>query len=244
MYRAPENRNMKRFDIIKTIQLVITIVLAGAAMLLIFRDAKLYHMIAADSHIRLLGIILWILLAVSFVFLFYDFNSYADLKRENSELDNAIYADALTGIANRYSVDVYLGQFLNQPLPPDMGCITIDLTNLAEINEHCGHAGGDAAIQVFSDILQNAASGVCFIGRNGGNKFVAIFRECSQKRLEAFLQSVREQTDAHNQQAPEKAVRYCAGTAFDEGDRVQTLTELVALSDRRAWKKMHEGEIQ
>ena len=46
------------------------------------------------------------------------------------ELDVAIYSDALTGIANRYSVDVYLGRFLNKPLPEDIGCVTIDLTNL------------------------------------------------------------------------------------------------------------------
>ena len=226
---------MKRFDRIKTIQLVILIALVCAALVTILRTPDLYHMIAADPQVRKLCIILWLVFGLSFVFLLYDFHSYTGLKRENMELDNAIYSDALTGIANRYSVDVYIGQYLNTPLPQDMGCVTIDLTNLGEINERLGHSGGDAAIQAFSEILQNAALGVCFIGRNGGNKFLAIFRECSRKRLDAFVSSVRDKTAERNARHTEAAIAYTVGIAFDEGEDVHTLTELVALSDRRAF---------
>lgn len=102
---------MKRFDRIKTVQLALLIVFALAALLTVLGDAVLYAQIASDAHTRLLAILLWLLLGLSFVFLLYDFSSYANLKRENLELDNAIYADALTGIANRYSVDVYIAQY-------------------------------------------------------------------------------------------------------------------------------------
>ena len=227
---------MKRFDTLKTIQLVILAVLTVAALAAVFTDPSLYALIASDRGVRLLGILLWLVLGLSFVFLFIDFNSYAGLKRENTELDHAIYSDALTGIANRYSVDTYIAEYLNKPLPSDMGCVTIDLTNLGQINEAHGHEGGDAAIQAFSDILKNASSGVCFIGRNGGNKFLAIFRECSQKRLERFLASVEEQVRQRNNDHPDAALCYSTGVAFDEGDKVKTLTELVAMSDRRAWQ--------
>ena len=226
---------MKRFDLIKTIQLVILIALACAALAVILRSPELFHMVAADPQVRALCIILWLVCGLSFLFLLYDFNSYTGLKRENMELDNAVYSDALTGIANRYSVDVYIGKYLNVPLPQDMGCITLDLTNLAEINGRFGHSGGDAAIQAFSEILQSAAAGVCFIGRNGGNKFLAIFRECSEKRLEAFAEAVREKTAERNAAHRDAAIAYSIGTAFEEGEEIHTLTELVALSDRRAY---------
>jgi diguanylate cyclase (GGDEF)-like protein len=232
---------MKRFDRLKTIQMVILIVLTCIALFTIIRDVDLYRLIASDPHVRRICIILWIALGISFVFLFYDFNSYANLKRENMELDHAIYSDALTGIANRYSVDVYLGQFLNKPLPKDMGAITLDLTNLGEINSRLGHVGGDAAIQAFSEILQNAASGACFIGRNGGNKFVAIMQDCSQNRIDKFLEGIERQVAERNQSHADMQIKYCYGVAFEEGDEAKTLTELVALSDRRAWKNMHES---
>ena len=226
---------MKRFNIIKTIQLILLIALTGAALLVIFRDPVLYEEIAVNAHVRRLCLILWFVLGLSFICLFYDFNSWSDLRRENLELDNAVYSDALTGVANRYSVDVYLGQFLNQPLPRDMGCVTLDLLSLREINAVGGHEAGDDAIRAFSDILQSSAGGVSFIGRNGGNKFLAIFRECTSVRLDRFLEGVEEGVSVWNASHP-VPIRYSSGLAFDEGDSVHTLTELVALSDRRAYR--------
>ncbi len=225
---------MKRFDKIKTIQLIVLVILAAGAILLVLRDTELYHLMAANPHVRHLGILLWILLAGSFLFLFYDFNSYADLHRENMELDHAVYSDALTGMANRYSVDVYIGQFLNKPLPADLGCITLDLTSLSEINKRHGHSGGDAAIQAFSDILLAAANGVCFVGRNGGNKFVAIFRDCTEARLQQFLDKVRTETAAYNQIHMDASLVYTQGTAAAAEEAVKNITDLVALSDHRA----------
>lgn len=226
---------MKKFNVIKTIQLVFLLSLTLAALAVIFTDRELYAAIAADRHVRVLCFLLWVTLGLSFLCLFYDFNSWSDLRRENMELDNAVYSDALTGVANRYSVDVYLGRYLNQPLPADTGCVTLDLTSLKEINSCTGHEGGDEAIRAFSDILQNSAEGVFFIGRNGGNKFLAIFRECSRKRLDRFMEEVEKGTEAWNREHP-VPIRYSSGLAFDEGPDVHTLTELVALSDRRAFQ--------
>ena len=225
---------MKRFDIIKTFQLLLFAALTVAALVTVLRDAAVSSAIAQGGSVRVLAVLLWLTLGVSFLFLFYDFNSYSELKRENLELDNAIYSDALTGIANRYSVDVYLGQFQNRALPQDMGCITVDLTSLSEINAALGHGAGDAAIRDFSEILMNAANGICFIGRNGGNKFVAIFRDCTQQRLENFQKRLQEGVEKRNLSHPDAILRYSIGAAFQEGETVKTVTELVALSDRRA----------
>jgi diguanylate cyclase (GGDEF)-like protein len=227
---------MKRFDRVKTVQLVLLIALTAIALAVILRDPELYTLIATNIAAKTISIILWVTLGVSFLFLLYDFNSFADMRRENMELDNAVYSDALTGIANRYSVDAYIGQFLGKPLPEDMGVVTLEMTNLSEINKAHGHSGGDLAIQAFSSILQNAAGRTCFIGRNGGNKFVAIFRDCTESRLERFLEKVEALTDERNAAQDDVPIRYSAGTAFNEGGEAGTVTELVALSDRRAWK--------
>lgn len=227
---------MKKFDRIKTVQLVLLIILTITALIAILRNEDLYGLIATNSSARLVAMLLWATLGISFMFLLYDFNSYADMKRENMELDNAVYSDALTGIANRYSVDAYIGQFINKPLPEDMGVITVEIINLGEINKNHGHSGGDLVIQAFSAILQNASNGVCFIGRNGGNKFVAIFRDCTIGKLEKFMESVTKQVSARNAEHSDAVIKYCWGIAFDEGDDVKAVTELVALSDKRAWQ--------
>ena len=225
---------MKRFDLIKTIQLLLFAVLAVAALVTVLRGTELSREIAAGGAARILAVLLWITLGVSFLFLFYDFNSFSELRRENMELDNAVYSDALTGIANRYSVDQYIGQFQNKPLPPDMGCVTVALYGLSEINSKLGHSAGDSAIREFSEILMNAANGICFIGRNGGNKFVAIFRDCTLQRLSSFQQRLTEGLASYNHGNPDARMHCRIGVAFQEDPEVRTVTELVALSDRRA----------
>ena len=226
---------MKKFDFIKTIQLALTIIIACTSLIMILGDEELYHMIAANDHVKMLAFMMWFLLGLSFLFLLFDFNSYSELRRENIELDHAVYSDALTGIANRYSVDVYIGKFMNRPLPEDIGCCTVEITNLSVINEKHGHDGGDAAIREFSDVLQKASQGVCFIGRNGGNKFLAVFRECSDTRLERFCEAVASGIAQRNTER-DIPIEYAVGTAFREGEAVKGITELVALSDRRAWQ--------
>ena len=225
---------MKKFDRIKTIQLLLLIAITTASLVVVLRNSELYALIATNMAARTISVLLWLTLGLSFLFLLYDFSSYADMRRENSELDNAVYSDALTGIANRYSVDAYIGQFLGKPLPEDMGVVTIDMTNLSEINKAHGHSGGDMAIQEFASILQTAAGRACFIGRNGGNKFVAIFRDCTETRLERFLDSVESLTEERNTLHEDARIRYSAGKAFNEGEDISTVTELVALSDKRA----------
>jgi len=227
---------MNKFNLIKTIQLVVFILMTIAILLVVFLNQDVYSMISSDPGVRALAIFLWVILGLSFVFLYYDFYSFTGIRRENAELDNAIYSDALTGIANRYSVDLYLGQFQNQPLPDDIGCVTIEMSNLVSINKEHGHEAGDGAIQDFSEIMRRASSGTCFIGRNGGNKFLAIFRDCSEEKLGQYIQKIRELVEEHNKNS-EVTLEYVLGSAFQEGEQVRTLTELVALSDRRAAKK-------
>ena len=223
---------MNKFNLIKTIQLVLYILLTVAIILVIFLDQDVYSMISQNPGVRVIAIFLWVILGLSFVFLYYDFYYFADMKRENTELDNAVYSDALTGIANRYSVDVYIEQFQNQLLPQDMGCVTVEMSNLKQINDEFGHEAGDAAIQTFSAIMSRASGNMCFIGRNGGNKFLAIFRNCSNEKLEKYRQTIDQLVEDHNN-SNEIKLEYRLGTAFDEGSEVKYLTELVALSDRR-----------
>ena len=229
---------MKKFEILKTIQLIIYIFLALAALLTVFRDKELYEMIGADPHVKLLSLILWAFMALSFLFMFFDFGSYSDLKRENLELDHAVYADHLTGIANRYSCDAYIGQYQHQTLPQDMGCITMDLVNLGEINAKAGHEGGDAAIRDFSEILTTASRDIFakndfFIGRNGGNKFLVICRRCTEDKIRAYLAAV-EGMAAAAAEGGRPLVLYTEGHALAGEGGTDTLTALVALSDRRA----------
>ena len=93
---------------------------------------------------------------------------------------------------------------------------------------------GDAAIRDFSDILAKASNGRCFVGRNGGNKFLAIFESTTRAVLDAYVADVAQAVAARNEGLGEAALEYDAGSALAGEEGITALTELVALSDRRA----------
>ena len=224
---------IKRFDKIKTIQLVVYVVLTIAAVIMIFTDSELYHMVATNGHVRMLCLLLWITYGLSFVFIYYDMTSYSALKRDVRELDFAVYSDPLTGIANRYSCDAFIEQYLDKPLPKDMGAIMFDITNMREINEKYGHVGGNNVIREFSSILQSASINTCFVGRNGGNKFLAIFKKTNTEQMEDFLFRVECKINLHNSSTEKGEILYRYGVAFNEGADVKDISMLIALANRR-----------
>ena len=224
---------MKKFNVLKTIQLIIFIALAAAALIIVFRDAELYQMIGNNGHVKALCFILWAVLGVSFVFMFIDFSSYNNMRRENNELDFAVFYDPLTGLANKYRCNAYIERYKNKPLPEGTGCITLMITNLKPINEEFGHEAGDMAIKEFSDILADQAESKCFIGRNGGNKFLAIFDGCKEKDIQDYIDGVDKALAKRNAVSEKGAVEYSAGRALNEGKEI---SDLIALSDRRAFE--------
>jgi diguanylate cyclase (GGDEF)-like protein len=225
---------MRNYDRIKTIQLVLYIILTLFGLIYILTDKELYHMIAAETDLKVFFAILWLLLLCSFIFMYVDFRSYANLRREYRELDLTIFSDPVTGMANRHSCDAFIEQYLDKPLPEDIGCITFDMINLADINEQHGHMAGNAAIREFSGILQAAAIDVCFVGRNGGNKFLALFKDCSQEKIDDFLREVERRVSDWNVKATQGEILFKYGVAFEEGEQVQNINQLIALSNRRA----------
>jgi len=225
---------MKRFDKVKTVQLIVYLIVTGYMLIRIFTDHELYASIAADSTMRFLCFLFWALLGLSYAFLLYDFDSYGNLKREYSEMDLAIFSDPMTGIANRYSCDAFIEQYMDKPLPDGIGCITFDMTNLKELNDEYGHKAGNEAIKDFSTLLQTAAINVCFVGRNGGNKFLAIFTDCSNAKMDSFLWGLEEKVERRNIKSKQGSIEYKYGKAFNEGSQVKTINDLIALSNKRS----------
>jgi diguanylate cyclase (GGDEF)-like protein len=191
-------------------------------------------MIAANGNLKVFFGIMWILLFVSFVFMYVDFSSYASLKREYRELELTIFSDPVTGMANRSSCDAFIEQYLDKPLPDDIGCIIFDITNLSDINQRFGYKEGNAAICEFSAILQAAAMDVCFVGRNSGNKFIAIFQACTRPKMEDFLHYVKSHVAMSNLKAEKSKICFEYGLAFQEEDQVANINRLIALANRRA----------
>ena len=95
----------------------------------------------------------------------------------NRELQSKVYLDEATGLPNKNKCEEILGQ--EQPVSagaPVAVCV-FDLNNLHTVNNSFGHEKGDEYIRSFARQLGRVASETCFVGRDGGDEFIAVLRD-------------------------------------------------------------------
>ena len=219
---------MKKMELMKTIQLIIFGILAVVAIIVV---------VAGNGrNIRLANILLWISLALSFFFIFLDFNFYDREEKKYDKLVRDFNSDSMTKVGNRYSIDKLIDKYMNEPLPADFGCVVLTISNIREINEAGGREEGNAAIRRFSLILKMASVGHCFIGRNGGNKFVAMFENGSEESIRHFISRITQKVDENNADSSNTRLAFEYGIAFHE-DGGNQVTDMISLADQRVGKR-------
>ena len=223
----------KKSELIKTIQLILFLCITCAGLVAVFKDDELYQMIGSNVSVRMISMLLWLTLGLSFIFILIDFRISASMKKDYKELDYALRNDRVAGIANRYSCDAMIDKYVDAELPDNIGCVMLEISNIREINETYGHTRGNAAIQEFANILLTASVGLCFVGRNGGNKFMALFEDCTAERMNSFLVRVNSKIEVHNRQNGTAPLEYRTGSSFSAEDKVPGITRLISLADQR-----------
>ena len=224
---------MKKLNILKTIELICAIIFAVVCIILVFFDKDMMQEMAVNSKVRIAVTLLWVFLAGIFVFLFLDFSFITKYKYDYYLLQDAVHSDPLSGLPNRYSCDTIIEKYIDQNLPEHVGCIMVDLTNLYDINKELNRTTGNKALKDFSNILLEAADLICFVGRNGGNKFLAFFEDCTEDTMDLFLSRMKTAVDKYNANSSSFKLQYAYGAAFNKVEKKEHITELLTLSNSR-----------
>jgi len=223
---------MKKFNTFKIVQLAILIILAIVSVgLLMQPEIKQY--VFSSTPATALFVVVWIVLLVNFIFILIDFNLISSIKLNYHNLYDVAYSDPLSGIPNRFSCDTIIEKYHDKRLPEDIGCVMIDLTNLPEVNALYNHTTGNKLLKDFSSILSTAAVSLCFVGRNGGNKFLAIFENCNQEKIQIFLDRIEDRVSQHNQAPDTIAIEYHTGIALNSEEHLDQITRLISLANNR-----------
>lgn len=223
---------MKKFNTFKIVQLAILIILAIVSVgLLMQTEIKQY--VFSSTPATALFVVVWIVLLVNFIFILIDFNLISSIKLNYHNLYDVAYSDPLSGIPNRFSCDTIIEKYHDKRLPEDIGCVMIDLTNLPEVNALYNHTTGNKLLKDFSSILSTAAVSLCFVGRNGGNKFLAIFENCNQEKIQIFLDRIEDRVSQHNQAPDTIAIEYHTGIALNSEEHLDQITRLISLANNR-----------
>ena len=109
----------------------------------------------------------------------------------NRLLQSKVYLDEATNLPNKNKCE----ELLNAPDPiPDDSFAAVcvfDLNNLRIINNTMGHEMGDAYIRSFADQLRLAVPEGQFAGRDGGDEFIAIFKDTESSAVHNSLHKLK-----------------------------------------------------
>ncbi len=108
------------------------------------------------------------------------------------ELERLALFDQLTQLPNRRYIDTFLENQLRDyhSLGIPFGVLMLDLDFFKRINDAHGHSTGDEILKMVAGTFQNAMRRNDFVGRWGGEEFVAILRGVTHLELRTIAEKI------------------------------------------------------
>lgn len=153
----------------------------------------------------------------------------------NKQLQKKVYLDEATGLPNKNKCEEILGSEEPLAADADVAVCVFDLNNLRTINNNLGHEKGDEYIRSFAQQLGRVASETCFVGRDGGDEFIAVLQKASREGVEACLNEVRAYAAEYSQANPDMPISYAAGYALSGDFDAPTMRDLFRQADKNMY---------
>lgn len=107
------------------------------------------------------------------------------------------YTDSLTNISNRAAIDIMFKKLENN-YKVRVVIVCFDLNDFKYVNDNYGHHIGDELLCIFSDIIDKTFGKVGFIGRMGGDEFIAILTNKNIRELQIKFKEVQQLISNYN----------------------------------------------
>lgn len=163
---------------------------------------------------------------------------------QNAALRKKVYLDEATGLPNKNKCE----ELLNAPEPvsenaPVAVCV-FDLNNLRTINNNLGHDKGDEYIRSFAQQLRLAVPEEHFVGRDGGDEFLALLHGLNHEETNTCLRQVRESIAKYSEKHPEMPISYAVGYALSTDFEGTTMRELFRLADKNMYVDKNRAKME
>lgn len=146
--------------------------------------------------------------------------------------------DSLTGIANRFALDLKLQEYINRKRETDASFFLLigDVDHFKALNDTYGHVEGDTVLRdIAKTIADTAESYGAFAARMGGDEFAVILDTDSDKTA-ADLSAAISASLADPARHHGYSISMCLGCALYQTG--MTLTDILDAADR----KLYEGK--
>lgn len=107
------------------------------------------------------------------------------------ELRRQTLVDALTGVANRRSLDTVLSRLLHQAGDEPLSVAMMDADDFKTVNDRFGHQVGDVVLKEIASLVSRRLRARDFVARYGGEEFAAVMPGLSSEQAALVLERVR-----------------------------------------------------
>ena len=168
-------------------------------------------------------------------------------REREKELVNKLHiqatTDQLTGIYNRRVIFEALDEAMDnskQSKDRQFATIMFDIDFFKQVNDNYGHAGGDAVLISFAQLLQAEISSPNIVGRIGGEEFLAILYLDHDQAKEFCAKLIKKINDnIVNFEGTDIKVSSSGGVAFSA--ETETSADLTNKADERLYEAKKDG---
>lgn len=162
---------------------------------------------------------------------------------EIEDLRRMAFLDPLTELGNRRYAEISLGIKLYEldrygwPL----GVLFIDVDQFKEINDRHGHATGDEVLRMVARTLRHAARASDFLGRWGGEEFLALLPNANEGEVAAAAERFRALVESSALRFPSGLVGVTASIGATLARREDTPETVVSRADALMYEAKKGG---
>jgi diguanylate cyclase (GGDEF)-like protein len=168
-------------------------------------------------------------------------------REREKELVNKLHiqatTDQLTGIYNRRVIFEALDEAMEnskQSKDRQFATIMFDIDFFKQVNDNYGHAGGDAVLISFAQLLQTEISSPNIVGRIGGEEFLAILYLDPDQAKEFCTKLIKKiNSNVVNFDGTDIKVSSSGGVAFST--ETETSADLTNKADERLYEAKKDG---
>ena len=153
---------------------------------------------------------------------------------QNRLLEQKAFIDAYTGLPNKNACNELLNK--KDIITDSTACIMFDLNNLKTVNDTMGHSAGDQLILNFAKLLRSVIPEKDFVGRYGGDEFIAVIYHTSEAEIKVILKSLYREKNRLNSYENQIPIDYACGWALSSDDMSGTMQMLLDEADAYMYK--------
>uniref|UniRef100_UPI003A920E0A GGDEF domain-containing protein n=1 Tax=Holdemanella biformis TaxID=1735 RepID=UPI003A920E0A len=156
--------------------------------------------------------------------------------KANRELKSKIYLDEATGLPNKNKCE----EILTLEAEQNMAICVFDLNNLRIINNQQGHEKGDLYIRSFAKSLRKGVDENQFVGRCGGDEFIAFYKNVTKEDVKRNLENIKKECA----KCSEIPLSYAAGFAYSNDFSKLTMRELFCQADKNMYIDKNRAKME